>query len=48
MRGTKPLFRADHAGRVLPPTALEEARAKRERREFAADAINASGEKDWR
>jgi methionine synthase II (cobalamin-independent) len=41
MKRTKPPFRADHVGSLLRPAALKEARAKRERGEIDAAALNA-------
>jgi methionine synthase II (cobalamin-independent) len=38
---TTPPFRADHVGSLLRPTALKEARAKRERGEIGADDLKA-------
>ena len=45
MLRTKPPFRAHHAGNLLRPAALQEARAMGVYGETAANAINASGEK---
>jgi 5-methyltetrahydropteroyltriglutamate--homocysteine methyltransferase len=41
MQRTKPPFRADHVGSFLRSAALKEARAKRERNEIPADALQA-------
>src|SRR5713226_5922836 len=41
MPRTKPPFRADHVGSLLRPAALKDARAKRERGEIGAEALNA-------
>ena len=39
MQRAKPPFRADHVGSLLRPTALKEARAKRERGEIGAEQL---------
>jgi 5-methyltetrahydropteroyltriglutamate--homocysteine methyltransferase len=39
MQRATPPFRADHVGSLLRPPALKEARAKRERKEIAAEAL---------
>ena len=41
MQRTTPPFRADHAGSLLRPQALKEARAKRARNEMTAEALRA-------
>jgi 5-methyltetrahydropteroyltriglutamate--homocysteine methyltransferase len=41
MQRATPPFRADHVGSLLRPLALKEARAKRERKEIAAEALRA-------
>jgi 5-methyltetrahydropteroyltriglutamate--homocysteine methyltransferase len=41
MPRTKPPFRADHVGSLLRPTALKEARGKRESGEISAEALTA-------
>ena len=41
MPRSKPPFRADHVGSLLRPSALKEARSRRERGEISADALAA-------
>ena len=41
MQRTTPPFRADHVGSLLRPSALKEARSKRERNEITAEALRA-------